>query len=222
MITAAGCLRRPHGGEAEDMRGAIRRAGTAGLATAVLAVGLMGCTGDSGDDAQAEACTVGTYAWPTVTRTEKLTALADPIRFEQETDSYSAALKPVDDTVYRPMVTGAPEGVGAARVIKALGAHLKVEVPLAGPSDTVRPEDDHYFEVGTGDLKGDYYSWGEIALVEADFTYICEGKSSKGHVLTWETVGTGFLPCSSPADGEAGRTAARETCPADSAAVKQT
>jgi len=208
------------------MRGIARRTWAAGLATMTLAAGLGACTvGESGDGkddrATAKACSDGTYAWSGVRRTQKLTALADPITFERKTASYSARLKPVGDTVYRPSVTGAPRGVGAGDVIKALGTRLKAEEPLAGPSETERPEEDHYFEAATGDLKGSYYSWGWIDQVEADFTYTCgSGKPATGHVLTWEGTGTGFMSCTNPAEGTAAGTAARETCPGGSVAAK--
>jgi hypothetical protein len=202
-----------------------RRIWAAGLAAAVVAAGGAACTADSGDGpdkATAKACRGGTYAWSEARRWTELTALADSIRIEKKQDSYSARLKPVGDTVHRPTVSGAPKGVGAAGVINALGRHLKVEQPLAGPSETERPEEDHYFEAETGDLRGAYYSWGSIGMVEADFTYTCgSDRPLAGHVRTWGTVGTGFLSCSVLAEDAAGRTAARETCPAGSAAAKQ-
>ncbi|MEU3933660.1 hypothetical protein AB0E85_16715 [Streptomyces sp. NPDC029044] len=205
------------------MRGMVRRACTAGLVVGVLVTGLTGCTGEAGGDGKAEACTNGGYAWSGVQRTQKLTALADPIRLKKKTSSYTSRLKPVGDTVYRPSVTGTPEGVGAADVIKALGRHLKAEEPLAGPSEKEVPEEDHFFEVATGDLKGAYYSWGYIRLVTADFTYTCgNGEPVKGRVRTWEGTGSGFLPCSEPFDEIAGRLAAQRTCPAGSAAAKGT
>ncbi|MFI8191021.1 hypothetical protein ACIF8T_19765 [Streptomyces sp. NPDC085946] len=200
------------------MRGTVRRSGTAGLLTAVLLAGLSGCTGEAGD---AAACTDGTYAWSGVRRTQQLTALTDPLVFETRTDSYSAALKPFGDTVHRPRVTGAPRGVGAAAVIEALGRRVRAEVPLAGPGETDRPEDDHYFEVATGDLEGAYYGWGSIDLVEAAFTYTCPGaEPARGHVRTWEHTGSGFLSCSEPSGEPAGRAAALRRCPAGSVAAE--
>ncbi|MFI9175143.1 hypothetical protein [Streptomyces lincolnensis] len=208
------------------MRGTAQRAWVAGLATVALAAGLTACSGGSDEkDERAKACTDGTYAWSGVQRSEKLVELADPIRFEKTTSSYAAELKPVDDTVHRVTVSTAPEGVGAAGVIKALGRHLKVEEPLAGPSETWTPEEQgHYYEAAAGDYKGDYYSWGSIRLVDADFTYTCgSGDPVKGHVTTWEGTGTGFLPCASdPVDSPAARTAALQTCPAGSPAAKDT
>ncbi|PTH87809.1 hypothetical protein C9J60_12915 [Streptomyces sp. A244] len=204
------------------MRGTVGRACTAGLVIGVLVTGLTACTGDAGGDGKAEACTDGTYAWSGVQRTQKLTEMSDPITFEKRTASYSAKLKPVDDKVYRPSVTAAPRGVGAAAVITALGRHLKVEEPLAGPSEKEPPEGGHYFEAATGDLKGDYYSWGYIRLVTADFTYTCgNGEPVKGQVLTWEGTGSGFMPCSEePPEGVGAPAAARALCPADSRAAR--
>ncbi|GAA3855953.1 hypothetical protein GCM10023084_07350 [Streptomyces lacrimifluminis] len=204
------------------MRGSVCRGWAVLGVVAVLAGGSAGCTSEADSGPRAEACVDGRYSWSGVRHREKLTALADPITFEKKTDSYSALLKPVADTVHRPKVTGAPAGVGAARVIKALGEHLKVHEPLADPSETERAEDSHYFEADTGDLKGSYYAWGWINFVDADFTYTCVGSttSRKGHVRTWDTVGSGFLHCSSDAETAAGRAAARQTCPAGSAAAK--
>lgn len=208
------------------MRGFTRGTCAAGLAALLFTVGLTACTGGgrSGGDEGAKACSKGTYAWSGFRRTEKLTALADPVSFTKKTDSYSAHLKPVADTVYRPTVTGVPAGTSAAGVIKALGAHLKVQEPLADPSETERPEDDHYFQADTGDLKGAYYSWGWIGLVDADFTYTCgRGEQARGHVRTWDRTGTGFLSCATdPSDLATGRIAARETCPDESRATKDT
>lgn len=206
------------------MSGTVRRYCTAGLVAATLATGAAACTGGSderGTD-KAAACTNGTYAWSGVRRTEKLTEMSDPITFEKRTASYSAKLEPVDDKVYRPSVTGAPRGVGAAAVITALGKHLKVEEPLAGPSEKEPQDVGHYFESATGDLKGDYYSWGYIRMVTADFAYTCgNGEPVKGQVLTWEGAGSGFMPCSEePPEGGAGHAAASALCPADSRAAR--
>ncbi|MGW0611025.1 hypothetical protein [Streptomyces sp. NPDC002788] len=205
------------------MHGMARRYRAAGLITAALVTGLTACTGDSDERGagKAAACTNGTYAWSGVQRTHKLTAMSDPITFEKRTASYSAKLKPVGDWSYRPSVTGAPRGVGAAAVITALGTHLAVEEPLADPSEPEVPEDDHYFEVATGDLEGAYYAWGYVRLVEAGFTYTCgSGEPVKGQVRTWEGTGSGFMPCSEPPADIAGRAAAGELCPADSRAAR--
>ncbi|MFC8515970.1 hypothetical protein [Streptomyces sp. NPDC057257] len=195
----------------------------AGLVAVALAAGLTACTGgDKSDDEGAKACSKGTYAWSGIRHTETLDALADPIFFKKKTASYTSHLKPVGDTVYRPTVTSVPSGASAAGVIKALGAHLKVEEPLAGPSETDEPEDDHYFEMNVGDLKGAYYAWGWISLVDADFTYSCgSDEPVKGHVRTWTTTGSGFMSCADdPAPQETGRAAARKTCPEGSKAAK--
>ncbi|MFH9587477.1 hypothetical protein ACH4LS_20390 [Streptomyces luteogriseus] len=203
------------------MRGTVGRVCGTGLVVGVLVAGLTACTGDAGGDGKAEACPNGTYAWSGVRRTQKLTAMSDPLLFEKVTASYSAELKPVDDRVYRPSVTGAPRGVRAAAVITALGRHLKVEEPLAGPSEREVAQEDHFFEIATGDLKGAYYAWGYVRLVEADFTYTCAGgERATGRVRTWEGTGSGFLPCSESSDDTAGRLAARRTCPAGSAAAQ--
>ncbi|MFJ9248039.1 hypothetical protein [Streptomyces sp. NPDC101776] len=188
------------------------------MAAAVLAAGAAGCgvtVGGSRLAADAATiCTHGTYEWSGVQRRQKVTALADPVTFPKGTEHYESDLEPVDDTVYRVSVSQVPKGVGAARVIKALGDRLRTDEPLADPSEVVRPEQSQYFE-DTGDLEGPYYSWGWIGLVEADFTYTCGYNAPvRGHVLTWETVGEGFLPCSETSDGAAGLSAGLRLCPA--------
>ncbi|MFF7308777.1 hypothetical protein [Streptomyces sp. NPDC008137] len=206
------------------MRGTVRLTCAAGLVVGALTTGLTACVGEPGGGGadKAEACADGAYAWSGVRREQRLTALSGPIRFKERTATYSALLKPLGDTVYRPSVTGRPEGADIAGVIKALGRHLKVDEPLAGPSETERPAQDHFFESATGEHLGAYYAWASIDLVEADFTHTCgDGEPAKGHVRTWEGTGAGFLPCSMPSDEEAGRLAAQRTCPAGSEAAKE-
>ncbi|MER5575415.1 hypothetical protein [Streptomyces massasporeus] len=205
------------------MRDVVGRACMAGLVVGVLVAGLGACTGGSGEGRgdKAEVCTGGAYAWSGVRREQRLTALSDPIRFKKKTGAYTSRLEAVGDAVYRPSVTGTPEGAGAAGVIKALGRHLKVERPLAGPSETERPAQDHFFEYSTGVHEGAYYAWSAIDLVEADFTHTCgDGDPAKGHVRTWEGTGAGFLSCSMPSAETAGHIAAQRTCPAGSKAAQ--
>ncbi|MFD9934061.1 hypothetical protein ACFWZ6_13090 [Streptomyces massasporeus] len=204
------------------MRGTARRLSGTALVTVVLSAGLAACTDGEGESAR--SCTGGTYAWSDVRRSEELTELAAPIRLEKRTASYSARLKPVGDTGVRPTVNGAPQGGRDADVIKALGKHLRVGEPLAGPSERDVPEEGlgHVFEAATGDLKGAYYAWAYRKAVEADFAYTCGSNASvKGHVRTWEETGTGFLACSSgPSELISGRQAARERCPEGSEAAE--
>ncbi|MFB8249795.1 hypothetical protein ACFC5X_32745 [Streptomyces sp. NPDC055952] len=151
-----------------------------------------------------------------------MTALSDPIRFAEEPDTYSVRLEAVGDTVYRPSVTGTPRGADAAAVIKALGGHLKAVRPLAGPSETERPAQDHFVEYRKGLDRGAYYAWAALDLVDADFTHACgDGTRARGHVRTWEGAGAGMLPCSAePTDEAAGRIAAQRLCPTGSEAVE--
>ncbi|MBK3578793.1 hypothetical protein JHN63_34345 [Streptomyces sp. MBT65] len=182
-----------------------------------------GCGAVAGDDGLAAAgaamiCAHGTYQWSGIQQRQKLTALGDPVTLPKGTGHYESSLEPVDDTVHRVTVSHVPRGVGAARVIVALGDRLKTDEPLADPTEVMRPERSQYV-LDTGDLEGPYYSWGSIGLVEADFTYTCGYNApARGHVLTWETVGEGFLPCSQPSDDDAGRTAGLRLCPAGTAA----
>ncbi len=199
----------------------------AALAVVVLGAGSAGCGVTAGSSRlaadAATICAHGTYQWSGVRQWQQLTALADPVTFPKGTEHYESTLKPVDDTVYRVVVSRVPKGVGAARVITALGDRLKVDVPLADPSEVMRPEQSQYFD-DTSDLEGPYYAWGSISLVEADFTYTCGSTAPvRGHVRTWETVGVGFLPCSEPLYDiaeQAAHAAALRLCPAGSPATE--
>ena len=196
----------------------------AAVAVVVLGAGSAGCGVTAGSSRlSADAATIcahGTYRWSGVRQWQELTALADPVTFPKGTEHYESALKPVDDTVYRVVVSHVPRGVRAARVVTALGDRLKTDEPLADPSEVVRPETSQYFD-DTGDLEGPYYSWGSISLVEADFTYSCGYTAPvRGHVRTWESVGEGFLSCSDHSDDSAGYTAALRLCPAGSPATE--
>ncbi|MFJ2827650.1 hypothetical protein ACIPC1_08585 [Streptomyces sp. NPDC087263] len=216
------------------MREHTRRNTAAGLAAAALFVAGTGCTsGADQKDRQDSAvpCRQGTYAWSGIEREQKLTGLADPIRLTTKTDSVSVDLNPLRGVRYQPHMTSTAPGVRAADAIKALGRHLKTTVPLADPSEAAVPSElGEHFEAHTGHLQGAYYAWMYVDLVEADFTYTCRGggpQPVKGHVLTWETTGSGFLTCGDPRDvggfaptGAAERTAARKLCPTDSPAAK--
>ncbi|QFR00116.1 hypothetical protein F9278_32610 [Streptomyces phaeolivaceus] len=166
------------------------------------------------------SCADGAYAWSGVRQRTGLTALGEPVTFAKGTDSYETRLEPLDtEAVHRPTVTGAPRGVAPARVIKALGAHLKAEEPLAGPDEEEVPEETA-FGWHAGELEGAYYLWQEIGFVDADFAYTCgDAEPVRGHVRTWEKAGQGFLSCDTPPDGEAGRVAAEKLCPAGSRAA---
>ncbi|MDX3129141.1 hypothetical protein PV367_04835 [Streptomyces europaeiscabiei] len=210
------------------MYDSVRRSCAVSAVVWVVALGATACTEDSGDGAtrddgraRAASCTDGEYAWSGVRHRTKLTALGEPVTFAKGTDSYRTRLEPLDaDTVHRPTVSGVPAGVAPARVIKALGAHLKVEEPLAGPSEEERPEES-VFGWHAGELEGAYYLWNQIGFVDADFSYTCgDAEPVRGHVHTWETVGKGFLSCDTTPDGAAGRAAAEELCPAGSRAAK--
>lgn len=193
-------------------------------------MGVTACTGGSGDRATgddgraraASSCANGEYAWSGARHRTQLTALGEPVTFAKGTDSYETRLEPLDtETVHRPTVTGAPRGVAPARVIKALGAHLKVAEPLAGPDEEEVPEE-IVFGRHAGELEGAYYLWRQIGFVDADFAYTCgDAEPVRGHVRTWETVGQGFLACAVSSDGAAGRVAAETSCPAGSRAAAE-
>jgi hypothetical protein len=199
----------------------VRRVWAAGAAALALTAGVAGCSGDTrATAAKAAACTDGTYTWTGVRHWSKLTALGDPVTFTKATDTWETDMTAVGAEVHRPEVTGTPAGVGAAPVIKALGTHLKVEEPLADPSEEERPGESHFAWDG-GDLEGAYYRWSALGFVDADFTYTCgRAAPARGHVHTWETVGGGFLPCADPTEDAVATEAAGKLCPAGSRAAQ--
>ncbi|MFI0963177.1 hypothetical protein ACH4S8_17505 [Streptomyces sp. NPDC021080] len=206
----------------------------AGIAAAVLLLGTAACTGGTGGrdekEHKAAVCAHGTYAWSDVVRGYKLTGLADPITLKKKTHSVTGRIKPLRGVSYKPHMTSSAPGVLAADAIEALGRHLGTEEPLAGPSESAEPEETPTeFRHEGGDFKGSYYAWNSVALVEADFTYTCRGGAEpvRGHVVTWETVGGGFLSCADPIGDDApwkadtaARAAARTLCPAGSPAAR--
>ncbi|MFB7330822.1 hypothetical protein ACFC00_04170 [Streptomyces adustus] len=215
-------------------RGTVTNTAT-GLAAAVLLLGTTASadgTGDRGEKGDvAAACAHGTYAWSGILREEKLTGLADPIRLKKKTDSVSGLIKPLKGVSYKPHVTATGPGVHAADAIKALGRYLGTDEPLADPAEPAEPDEfPIHFDYAMGDLEGSYYLWNAVDLIEADFTYTCQGggaKPVKGYVVTWETTGGGFMPCADRVTDNplkrpdaAARTAARTLCPADSPAAK--
>ncbi|MFE2418462.1 hypothetical protein [Streptomyces hokutonensis] len=182
----------------------------------MVMLGTAGCGAAATDDGRAAAgaatiCTHGTYTWSGVRHEERLTGLPDRITYTD--GGYQGTVEPVSDTVYRPTVTHPPKGVAPARVIKALGTHLKTEDPLAGPSETAGHEETDFFDVLVGPRQP-YYTWESIGLVEADFTYSCGlNPPVRGHVHTWDTYGGGFIPCSEPPESAAAQAAASKLCP---------
>ncbi|MFF3885084.1 hypothetical protein [Streptomyces sp. NPDC001914] len=205
----------------------------AGVAAVFLFLGATACTGGTGDrdakkDHGAAACAHGTYAWSGVVRGYRLTGLADPITIKKKTHSVSGEIRPLRGVSYKPHMTSSGTGVLAADAIKALGRHLGTEEPLAGPSEPAAPDEvPERFHHEGGDFLGAYYAWNSVDLVEADFTYTCRSgaRPVRGHVVTWERTGGGFLPCSedvirdAPSVADAAeRAAARKLCPAGSPA----
>ncbi len=192
-----------------------------GATLVALGAGLTGCSGDTPD--RAGACADGTYTWSGVTRTEKLIRLADPIVIKKRTASYKARLRSADTLMYRPEASPVPDGTNAGAVILALGRHLKVEEPLADPSDNEDTRYDTYYEAETELTKGTYYAWDALRMVDADFTYTCDGgEPVKGHVRSWDTLGAGLLSCvDEPRKDAAAHQAAVRSCPAGSRAAEE-
>ncbi|MFJ9628479.1 hypothetical protein ACIQPR_01785 [Streptomyces sp. NPDC091280] len=189
----------------------------------MVMLGAAGCGAVATDGGRSAAgaatiCAHGTYAWSGVRHVERLTGLPDRITYAD--GGYQGVIEPVSDTVYRPTVTHPPRGVGPARVIRALRAHLGTEDPLAGPADTAGQGETDFFDEIVGPRQP-YYTWESLDLIEADFTYTCGlNPPVRGHVRTWDSYGGGFLPCSEASRSAAGEVAAVRLCPAGSAAAR--
>ncbi|MEU6378209.1 hypothetical protein [Streptomyces sp. NPDC046909] len=190
-----------------------------GAALVALAAGLTACSGDS--DARAGACADGTFSWSGVQRTQKVLKLADPITIARTTASYNAKLQVVDTVVYHQTVSPVPPGAGSTGVLDSLAGHLGVDESLGGSRGRVDSRYEGTYVEGTGLEKGAYYAWSYIDLVDADFTYTCEdGEPVKGHVRSWDEIGSDLRSCAEPAPSESGREAAARSCPTGSRAAK--
>ncbi|AXG77978.1 hypothetical protein DVK44_09965 [Streptomyces paludis] len=134
----------------------------------------------------------------------KLTGVSEPVHHSGG-DFLAVDILPVEER-YKPAVTGTSQGRSAAEVITALSAYLKTDEPLAGPDEGPVQEEPVRFEAATGLPAGDYYAWKWVSLVTADFTHPCAPKSgdrsgSVGHVVTWESTGSGVLSCANRRTG---------------------
>ncbi|SNX63811.1 hypothetical protein SAMN06272735_5623 [Streptomyces sp. TLI_55] len=194
-----------------------RRTWVAGAALVALAAGLTAC---SDSDTRAGSCTDGKYTWSGVERTQKVTKLAAPITIARPTASYKAPLEVIDTVVYSRAVTPVPPGAGRSGVLAALDEHLDVDESKAGAMVDTR-HGGTYVE-GTALHKGAYYAWSYVDLVDADFTYTCEDVDPvKGHVRTWDEIGSDLRSCAETAPSDSGREAAARRCPTGSKAARE-
>ncbi|MFF5495244.1 hypothetical protein [Streptomyces aquilus] len=195
-----------------------RQTWVAGAALVALAAGLTAC-GDS--DTRAGSCVDGTYTWSGVERTQKVTKLASSLTIAKTTASYKARLQVIDTVVYHRTVSPVPPGAGASGVLAALDEHLDVDESKVGAGSVDTRYGDSYVE-GTALHKGAYYAWSYVELVDADFTYTCEDvEPVKGHVRTWDEIGSDIRPCAEAAPSESGREAAARRCPTGSKAAQE-
>ncbi|MBE8472375.1 hypothetical protein [Streptomyces justiciae] len=196
-----------------------RRMWGAGAALVALAAGLTACA-DS--DTRAGSCTDGKYTWSGIERTQKVTKLAGPITIARPTASYKAQLEVIDTVVYNRTVSPVPPGAGASGVLAALDEHLDVDESKVGARGVVDTRHGDSYVEGTALHKGAYYAWSYVDLVDADFTYTCEDvEPVKGHVRTWDEIGSDIRPCAEAAPSESGREAAALRCPTGSKAAQE-
>ncbi|MFD4476999.1 hypothetical protein ACFWPU_12925 [Streptomyces sp. NPDC058471] len=195
-------------------------------AAATLLAGLTACTSDEGGDKRAtpRTCKGGTYTWSDVRQKSTLTGLAKPVAFKRKVSSYSAEIDPLKGARRSVSFTTLSEGIDAKTAIASLGRHLRSEEPLA-PLGEETGDKGSVIEDATGDIgPGAYFAWSYADVVEANFTYRCgDAEPARGHVATWGSVGTGFLPCAQrneDADAAA-LAAARERCPEGSLAAEK-
>ncbi|MFJ6565981.1 hypothetical protein ACIQNU_01040 [Streptomyces sp. NPDC091292] len=172
-----------------------------GLAMGAVAVwaGATGCTiggedavAGSGDPSrEAIRCDASGFTWGEPKREVELTGVSDLIQYSGKGEMTADVRG--GERHYTPNVSGTSARLSAAQVIKALGAHLKTDEPLAAPGDVANPDTMTEFHSSGGHPRGAYYSWSSVSLVSADFTHPCA--SGKGRVVTWEGTGTGLLSC---------------------------
>jgi hypothetical protein len=129
-------------------------------------------------------------------------------------------------------VTADGPALGGHAVVKALQSYLTLDedqgTGLGTPEEVVNDKTGYSFTVPSA---GRWFFWQWLGIVEADYTYTCTGTASGttktvGHVVTWETPGSGFTACTEKLDssGDAtadtmARAAAEKVCAAGDAAL---
>ncbi|MGH4034029.1 hypothetical protein ACQB60_34430 [Actinomycetota bacterium Odt1-20B] len=203
----------------------MKRILTASAAVALLVTGTAACT-FGGREASSTECKSGTYTWSDVQRKDTLTGLAKPIRFKKKASHYVADIKPLPRGHHQVTFTAETSGPEAKGALKSLGRQLKLDGKLASLGEEVGHSAVGFEDESDSTLKGAYYAWSSADIVKAEFSYRCNGAQPvHGSVLTWESSGTGFLPCTDrqEEDEEADKaalTAARERCPQGSPAAE--
>ncbi|MGH4034654.1 hypothetical protein ACQB60_37695 [Actinomycetota bacterium Odt1-20B] len=202
----------------------MKRVLTAGAAVALVVAGAAACTSGDGDTS-AGACKGGTYAWSDVRKKPTLTGLAKPVTFKKARSHYTASITPLPGARHKVTFTSEETGPRAKSALESLRRHIKSEGKLASLGEEIGDSGVGH-ESADGGLVGAYYAWSSADLVEADFSYRCEGAEPvRGHVLTWSVEGTGFLPCADRQEDDdvddVARKAALERCPEGSPAAKE-
>jgi hypothetical protein len=222
-----------------------RRVWAAGPAAAVLAVGLMGCTGgdDDGDgrssgrtdETVVQACTGGTFTWSGVTRTDRLTGVSEMQRIGDGGGRLTHRM----ERVYTPGPSVKTEGpaVSAAEVLYSLGrkiGEIDSDAPTLAKDDSgttyvfadpkaKAPGLDS--RVSRVDGSGEFVTYAGVREVTGDFRYSCPDGTTTGHARNFTVDLQGVLSCDEPLSSGDKDTvalqAARRSCAEGSVAAEQ-
>lgn len=207
----------------------MKRGLTTAIAALVIAAGAAGCTPDGKDGAPhggtqrlatAKACTDGTYSWLNVSRRPVLTDMTAGTHYAKGDKVSTKDIKEV--ARYTRSVSTSGAALPEKRVIRDLARHLKVGLYGDGVTmDDGIPRTTKYDKQAsveqTAEASGRYVTGRAADLVEADYRYVCGGRTvSSGHVVTWAHVNEmiifscGEKPAKNADDSE--REAARLGC----------
>ncbi|OMI39950.1 hypothetical protein [Streptomyces sparsogenes] len=203
---------------------------TTAIAALAIAVGATGCTSGGEDGAPrsgtqrlatAKACADGTYTWLNVSRRMALTDLTAGTHYDKGDKINTKGVKEV--ARYTRSVSTRGAALPEKRLIRDLARHLKTG--LYGDGTTMAddlPRTTEYDKQTvsaeqTAEASGRYVTGRAADLVEADYRYVCGGRTvSSGHVVTWAHVNEMIIfscdekPAKNADEGE--REAARLGC----------
>ncbi|MEU1665513.1 hypothetical protein ABZ547_18245 [Streptomyces sparsogenes] len=207
----------------------MKRGLTTAIAALVIAAGATGCTSGGEDGAPhggaqrlatAKACADGTYTWLNVSRRMVLTDLTAGTHYAKGDKVSTKGVKEV--ARYTRSVSTSGAALPEKRLIRALARHLKTGlagdgVTMADDSPRTTKYEKGAFAEQTAEASGRYVTGRAADLVEADYRYVCGGRTvSSGHVVTWAHVNEmiifscGDKPAKNADEGE--REAARLGC----------
>ncbi|MFK4183095.1 hypothetical protein ACI2L4_03595 [Streptomyces sparsogenes] len=179
----------------------MKRGLTTAIAALVIAAGATACTSGKEDGAPhggtqrlatAKACADGVYTWLNVSRRPVLTDMTAGTHYDK---GDKVNTKDVEEVArYTRSVSTRGAALPEKRVIRDLARHLKVGLYGDGVTmDDGIPRTTEYDKQAsaeqTAETSGRYVTGRAADLVEADYRYVCGGRTvSSGHVLTWAHV----------------------------------